>query len=86
MPSIGILLHELIKLVHHAGMVDPIFVRVGTCGGFSQKGGTVVVSNEVVNDYLESVYELVSRYSTNAKGFSVRIGNNISDMSLVSPF
>lgn len=60
MPSIGILLHELIKLVHHAGMVDPIFVRVGTCGGFSQKGGTVVVSDEVVNDYLESVYELVS--------------------------
>lgn len=65
MPSIGILLHELIKLVHYAGIKDPTFIRIGTCGGFGKKGGTVVVSEEVVNDYMKSVYELVKYYQLN---------------------
>lgn len=32
-PSIGILLHEIIKLMYHAKCKDPIFIRLGTCGG-----------------------------------------------------
>lgn len=58
-PSIGILLHELIKLMSHAGVKNPTFLRIGTCGGFNKKAGTVVVSNKVVNDFMESFYELV---------------------------
>lgn len=65
MPSIGILIHELIKLVNHAGVKDPIFVRIGTCGGFSKKAGTCVVSDKVVNDFLEPIYELVTTVFVN---------------------
>lgn len=32
-PSIGILLHEIIKLMYHAKCKDPVFIRLGTCGG-----------------------------------------------------
>jgi uridine phosphorylase len=32
--SIGILLHEVIKLMYHAKCRDPIFLRIGTCGKF----------------------------------------------------
>jgi uridine phosphorylase len=32
-PSMSILLHELIKLVHYAKCKDVTFFRLGTCGG-----------------------------------------------------
>ncbi len=80
MPSIGILLHELIKLMHHAGVQNPQFFRIGTCGGFSKKAGTVVVSQEVVNDYLESVYELVKFFFCSPIFFS-----NFITPSLLQP-
>ncbi|XP_066599908.1 uridine phosphorylase 1-like isoform X2 [Prorops nasuta] len=57
-PSVGILLHEVIKLMYHAKVKDPIFFRIGTCGGIGLDGGTVVISEEVVdgmqNSYLET--------------------------------
>ena len=28
-PSAGILLHEVIKLMYHAGVKDPVFIRLG---------------------------------------------------------
>lgn len=35
-PSLSILLHELIKLIHYAGCVGVTFLRVGTCGGIGK--------------------------------------------------
>ena len=32
-PSITILLHEIIKLLQYAEAQDPIIIRIGTCGG-----------------------------------------------------
>lgn len=32
-PSISIMLHELIKLLHHARCIDFILFRIGTSGG-----------------------------------------------------
>lgn len=58
-PSVGILLHELIKLMYHAKVRDPIFFRIGTCGGIGLEGGTVVISDDAVNGMMKSVYELV---------------------------
>lgn len=59
MPSMGILLHELIKLMFHAKVKDPVFIRLGTCGGIGIEPGTVVISQESVdgmlNPYLEQV-------------------------------
>jgi len=57
-PSIGILLHEIIKLMYHAKCKDPVFIRIGTCGGVGIEGGTVVVSDGAVDGLLRSTYEM----------------------------
>ncbi|XP_053946402.1 uridine phosphorylase 1 [Anastrepha ludens] len=56
-PSISILLHELIKLMYHAKCKDPVFIRMGTCGGLGIPGGTVVISEGVLNDKLNAEHE-----------------------------
>ncbi|KAJ8683253.1 hypothetical protein QAD02_019045 [Eretmocerus hayati] len=56
-PSVGILLHEIIKLMYHAKVKDPIFFRIGTCGGIGVDGGTVVISEEAVDEMLNPYYE-----------------------------
>ncbi|KAH1012846.1 hypothetical protein HUJ05_011927 [Dendroctonus ponderosae] len=48
-PSIGILLHEMIKLMYHAKAQDPVFIRIGTCGGLGLEPGTVVISDQAVD-------------------------------------
>lgn len=58
-PSVGILLHEIIKLMYHAKVRDPIFFRIGTCGGIGVEGGTVVISEEAVDGMLQPCLELV---------------------------
>ncbi|XP_049820706.1 uridine phosphorylase 1 isoform X2 [Aethina tumida] len=57
-PSIGILLHEIIKLMYHAKVKDPIFFRIGTCGGIGYEGGTVVISDNAVDGMLNNYYEV----------------------------
>lgn len=58
-PSVGILLHEVIKLMYHAKCKDPIFIRIGTCGGVGVEGGTVCITEEAVDGLLRNTYELV---------------------------
>lgn len=58
-PSISILLHEMIKLMFHAKAKDPIFVRIGTCGGIGVEGGTVVISEDAVDSLERNYYEVV---------------------------
>lgn len=72
MASISILLHELIKLMYHAKIKDPVFIRVGTCDGFATEPGTVVVTEKVLNNNLESVYELVSTYFSNVYFYKIK--------------
>ncbi|XP_068909056.1 uridine phosphorylase 1-like isoform X1 [Tenebrio molitor] len=57
-PSIGILLHEVIKLMYHAKAKDPIFFRIGTCGGIGLEGGTVVISDDAVDEMGNHYYEV----------------------------
>lgn len=57
-PSIGILLHEVIKLMYHARARDPVFFRIGTCGGIGLECGTVVISEEVVDGMLQPYLDL----------------------------
>ncbi|XP_063736461.1 uridine phosphorylase 1 isoform X2 [Eleginops maclovinus] len=45
-PSIAIMLHELIKLLHHAHCQDVTIIRIGTSGGIGLKPGTVVVTKQ----------------------------------------
>ncbi|XP_037956682.1 uridine phosphorylase 1-like isoform X2 [Teleopsis dalmanni] len=58
MPSCSVLLHELIKLVRYANCVDPIFLRLGTCGGLGVPPGSVVISKQVFDGYLRNEYEM----------------------------
>lgn len=56
--SIGILLNEIIKLMHYAKAKDPIFFRIGTCGGIGNGGGTVIVSNGAVDGLGNEFYAI----------------------------
>lgn len=62
-PSLTILLHEIIKLMYHAKVKDPIFFRIGTCGGIGIEPGSVVVTEEAVDELLKPFYEVVSAKS-----------------------
>ena len=44
MPSLSILLHELFKLLAHAGASDVIWIRIGTSGGLGLTGGWVMIN------------------------------------------
>lgn len=61
-PSIMILLVEIIKLLFYAEVEDPIIFRIGTSGGLNEPLGTVVITDEVVNDYFESDARIVRIY------------------------
>ncbi|XP_055851096.1 uridine phosphorylase 2-like [Episyrphus balteatus] len=58
MPSMSILLHEMIKLVSYAKCKDPIFLRIGTSGGVGIPVGTVVVTKDAYNGYIRNEHEL----------------------------
>jgi len=58
-PSVGILLHEVIKLMFHAGVRDPVFFRLGTCGGIGLDGGQLVITDEAVDGLMRPFLELV---------------------------
>ncbi|KAJ8708327.1 hypothetical protein PYW07_010452 [Mythimna separata] len=57
-PSMTTLLQEMIKLVSYAKAKDPIFFRVGTCGGLNIPAGSVVVSSFGLNGNLEKTYDV----------------------------
>ncbi len=57
-PSISILLHEMTKLLHYAGVEDPVYMRIGTSGGIGLPAGTIVITEEGLNGKLEPYYEL----------------------------
>jgi len=59
MPSSSILLHEIIKLMYHAGVKDPIFFRIGTCGGIGLEPGSVVVTEEAVDGRGRPLHETI---------------------------
>ncbi|XP_048835716.1 uridine phosphorylase 2 [Brienomyrus brachyistius] len=58
-PSISIMLHELIKLLHHAHCRDVILFRIGTSGGIGLPPGTVVITDEAVDSFFRPQFEQV---------------------------
>ena len=59
-PSLSIMLHEVIKLLSYAGAQDPVVIRIGTSGGIGITPGTVVVSNGALNGLLKPEHTNVS--------------------------
>ncbi|XP_015283833.1 PREDICTED: uridine phosphorylase 1-like [Gekko japonicus] len=48
-PSIAIMLHELIKLLYYAKCSNVIIVRIGTSGGIGLEPGSVVITRQSVD-------------------------------------
>lgn len=60
--TFSVVLHELLKLVKYAKCHEPVFLRIGTCGGVGIPPGTVVVTKDAFNGYLRNEHEIVSKY------------------------
>nr|XP_019948431.1 PREDICTED: uridine phosphorylase 1-like isoform X1 [Paralichthys olivaceus] len=58
-PSIAVMLHELIKLIHHAHCTDVTIMRIGTSGGIGVEPGTVVVTKQAVDGTFQPRFEQV---------------------------
>lgn len=58
-PSIAIMLHELIKLLYHAKCTDVTIIRIGTSGGVGLEPGTVVVTKQSVDPTFQPRFEQV---------------------------
>ncbi|XP_053452420.1 uridine phosphorylase 2 isoform X1 [Nycticebus coucang] len=58
-PSISIMLHELIKLLHHARCCDVTIIRIGTSGGIGIVPGTVVITDTAVDSFFKPRFEQV---------------------------
>ncbi|XP_076858693.1 uridine phosphorylase 2 isoform X2 [Brachyhypopomus gauderio] len=58
-PSISIMLHELIKLLYHARCRDVILFRIGTSGGIGLAPGTVVITDKAVDSFFRAQFEQV---------------------------
>lgn len=61
-PSLSILMHEILKLLNHAGC-DPgevMFFRLGTSGGLGLEPGTVVISEAAVDGLLRPYMEVAT--------------------------
>lgn len=65
--TFSVVLHELLKLVKYAKCHDPIFIRIGTCGGVGVQPGTVVVTKDAFNGYLKNEHEIVSKFHYSAQ-------------------
>eukprot|EP00123_Amoebidium_parasiticum_P014250 comp22411_c0_seq1/m.33522 comp22411_c0_seq1/g.33522 ORF comp22411_c0_seq1/g.33522 comp22411_c0_seq1/m.33522 type:complete len:315 (-) comp22411_c0_seq1:410-1354(-) len=59
MPSISILLHEITKLLHYAGVTDVCYIRMGTSGGIGCEPGSIALTDAPVNAFFKPYYRSV---------------------------
>ncbi|KAM7537380.1 hypothetical protein Aperf_G00000078184 [Anoplocephala perfoliata] len=57
-PSISIVLHEMAKLLYHAGASDVRFIRLGTSDGLGLKPGSVVVTTSCMDSAFNECFQL----------------------------
>lgn len=58
-PSIAIMLHELIKLLYHSKCSNVTIIRIGTSGGIGLEPGSVVVTRQSVDATFKPQFEQV---------------------------
>ncbi|XP_050825301.1 LOW QUALITY PROTEIN: uridine phosphorylase 2 [Gopherus flavomarginatus] len=58
-PSISIMLHELIKLLHHAKCRDVTIIRIGTSRDLGIDPGTVVITDIAVDSFFKAQFQQV---------------------------
>ncbi|KAK3788855.1 hypothetical protein RRG08_048859 [Elysia crispata] len=59
-PSLSIIFHEIVKLLHHAGCSDVTFFRLGTSGGLGIEPGSLVITEEAVDGLLRPYMEMAT--------------------------
>lgn len=59
-PSLSIVFHEVLKLLHHADCRDVKFFRLGTSGGLGLEPGTVVITESAVDGLLRPYMEVAT--------------------------
>ncbi|KAL5503285.1 hypothetical protein EMCRGX_G010209 [Ephydatia muelleri] len=59
MPSMSILLHEIIKVLYYVKATNAIIIRIGTSGGLGVAPGTVVVSSKAFNAFAKEEHEVI---------------------------
>ncbi|XP_018423611.1 PREDICTED: uridine phosphorylase 1-like [Nanorana parkeri] len=67
-PSISIMLHELIKLLYHSKCCDVTIIRIGTSGGIGIDPGSVVITSQSVNPRFEPQFEQIVLGKTVIRG------------------
>uniref|UniRef100_A0A8C5QX71 Uridine phosphorylase n=1 Tax=Leptobrachium leishanense TaxID=445787 RepID=A0A8C5QX71_9ANUR len=58
-PSISIMLHELIKLLYHSKCSNVTVIRIGTSGGIGIEPGSVVITNQSVDASFKPQFEQI---------------------------
>ncbi|XP_006876571.1 PREDICTED: uridine phosphorylase 1 [Chrysochloris asiatica] len=58
-PSIAIMLHELIKLLYHARCSNVTIFRIGTSGGIGLEPGSVVITRQAVDAHFRPEFEQI---------------------------
>ncbi|KAM9216660.1 uridine phosphorylase 1 isoform 1-T6 [Dugong dugon] len=58
-PSIAIMLHELIKLLYHARCSNVTIIRIGTSGGIGLEPGSVVITQQAVDACFKPEFEQI---------------------------
>lgn len=59
-PSLSIVFHEVLKMLHHANCMDVKFFRLGTSGGLGLEPGTVVITDAAVDGLLRPYMEIAT--------------------------
>ncbi|XP_073516076.1 uridine phosphorylase 1-like isoform X6 [Phyllobates terribilis] len=58
-PSISIMLHELIKLLYHSKCTEVTVIRIGTSGGIGIDPGSVVITSQSVSPSFKPEFEQI---------------------------
>ncbi|XP_067406523.1 uridine phosphorylase 1 isoform X3 [Emydura macquarii macquarii] len=58
-PSIAIMLHELVKLLYHSKCSNVTIIRIGTSGGIGLEPGSVVITRQSVDATFKPQFEQV---------------------------
>uniref|UniRef100_A0A4X2L693 Nucleoside phosphorylase domain-containing protein n=1 Tax=Vombatus ursinus TaxID=29139 RepID=A0A4X2L693_VOMUR len=58
-PSISIMLHELIKLLYYAKCYDVTIIRIGTSGGIGIEPGSIVITDTAVDSFFKPQFEQI---------------------------
>lgn len=59
-PSVSIMLHELIKLLHHAKCRDVTIIRIGTSGGLGELSQLFLPGQRVLTGFFQHSHVIMS--------------------------